>query len=335
MITASGLPTSLIWHGSFWTRGKLYIVNGLIALGSPSTITGSVSSTGTTRQITNGKLDLAISTWQDVGSFAVASYNNGVYLDKVMDTVYVVNGTTSASTTYNVQVGKINPSGAIKWISSIAGPPIISNDVYGLAMSDTHMYVGGGATLSDGSTDISGHIYGTKVTRATGGLGVWKDVTTLPLTGSGEASQKGMIGNKLFVCNGILFSIGGVITHTDTTQAYQQVYWARISGDGSVGAWNSLSFPDNIGRADMFGTVVGDLVYVAGGYNVTNGVDYPQIFKIKVDGGNGPKAPALVGGLSVARDSASMASDGSVLWVTGGENFAGTILSSIEAIKVK
>ena len=332
MLSPTGLPTTLSGLTSFIHRGRLYIIGGHD--GSPGTYYRKVLSAGISSQTSNGKLDVQLSGYQDAGGLPIPVATHAQVFDPQNNRVYVIGGTdgtdagVAATNTDMVFMGVINPSGSISWSKAISGPPIWQGSPLSATYWRDYMFVGGAIDADTGSlTAAHGTIWKAKFNRATGDIGAWAQTTPV---GPALGDTVGTLGNSLIACSGLLFSVGG--QYSSGPFKFGQILWSRIAPDGTVGPWNTLQFPGSLGRAGTMVAADSNSIYIAGGYDAT--VDHPEIFQVKVVG-NVPQTPVLVGGLMTARDSGAIAFDGKTLFISGGENFAAALQSTIEIIKVK
>ena len=332
MLSLTGLPTPINLPQGFAHKGRLYVVGGDLQTVGAGSFSRKVISAGIVSQTTNGKLELSLGSWVPAGDLPASLAGTTAVLDRENDRVYIVNGHSSddagdsfAETIfYGVYVGLISPSGQITWKLQQAGPTLSSNGVVTAALWNGYIYVSG----ADAPTAARGALLVAPYNRSTGEVGIFKPTTPLPY----DPSWFDPIGgSRLFTCQGVLLSIGGN-TFTSGPQVFTHIYWATINPDGSIGSWNSLLFPDLLGRSDMIGAVIDDSVYVGGGWD--DSTEHPEVWRIRINGGV-PETPVIAGSLQVPRDSGFGATDGKTLWVAGGEDFGGSALSTIEAIKIK
>ena len=123
-------------------------------------------------------------------------------------------------------------------------------------------------------------------------------------------------GNTLYVVGGHNEATGG---------ALKSVEYCKIQPDGSVGLWHRTS-PLNEARYLTASAVVGDYLYVFGGFNGKTYMQTVEKAKIKKDGSLGPWQ--MTASLSVPREGVAPIVNGNTIYLIGGSNRSGYLAST-------
>ncbi|MDH4101476.1 MAG: hypothetical protein OEV28_12985 [Nitrospirota bacterium] len=123
-------------------------------------------------------------------------------------------------------------------------------------------------------------------------------------------------GNTLYVVGGHNEATGG---------ALNSVEYCTINPDGSVGPWRRTS-PLNEARYLTTSTVVGDYLYVFGGFNGKTYMQTVEKAKINKDGTLGPWQKTA--SLSVPREGVATTVNGNNIYLIGGSNSSGYLTST-------
>ena len=201
----------------------------------------------------------------------------------------------------------------------------------GAAVYGNKIYLVGGHT----NAGATAAVHYAQISAADGTLGAWQATTALPVPASGL---------RVTAHGGHLYAVGGIVGGGISNQ----VYYAPISTDGTLGAWQQTAALKDarayFGMArfgDLGGAALGGRIYVAGGaadgnFGALSSVEYT---KIKSDGSLAPwqyaefALPQKVRGLSMVAVDAGLvtaggfACDGSFACQNSGEG--GQILSTV------
>lgn len=120
-----------------------------------------------------------------------------------------------------------------------------------------------------------------------------------------------------------LYVVGG---HNEATGgALNSVEYCKIKTDGSVGPWRRTS-PLNEARYLTTSAVVGDYLYVFGGFNGKTYMQTVEKAKIEKDGSLGPWQK--IASLSVPREGMATTVSGNNIYLIGGSNSTGYLTST-------
>jgi hypothetical protein len=169
------------------------------------------------------------------------------------------------------------------------------------------LYVGGGCSninLSNCATIRSDMQY-AQIYNGGGGRGQTSGTTTvLPAAARGTMSV---------YANGYIYAIGGVLSNSPVT--YQKnVYYAKVNGDGTLGAWTATSFL-NTARGVAAVTAANGYIYVFGGGSSANTTG--EYAKINGDGTLGSWTQFSKGD---NRDNATSFALNGYLYIAGGQS---------------
>ncbi|MEK7600331.1 MAG: carbohydrate binding domain-containing protein [Patescibacteria group bacterium] len=168
--------------------------------------------------------------------------------------VYVVGGFDGTSNHGETYYAKLNADGTIgSWTATSSLPSGEKRTWSSSVVANGYAYVIGGKDNGGTYRDTT---YYAKL-NSNGTVGAWAATTTLP--------QARAIGSAV-VANGYVYYIGGEITSTNNVQ--NNIYYARLNGDGTTGTWNSTANM-SLARDAHTSVVLNGYVYVIGGYSTT------------------------------------------------------------------
>lgn len=231
--TAS-LPKAMSQHSSVAYNGRIYVIGGNSAgSGIADVYYALVNGDGTL-----GAWNVATSLPAFLQRHSSVANNGYVY-------VFAGNSTGGCCTS-TVRYAPINADGTLGvWANTTS---LFYGQEIPVVFYNGYVYAVGG---SDGSLPVRNVRYA--LVNANGSIGTWNNTTLLP---QAVASQ------VAFAHNGYLYSIGGeVATGGDT----ENIYYAPISPNGSVGSWNTS--PNQLLRPlrDHAGLINNGYVYIFGG----------------------------------------------------------------------
>jgi N-acetylneuraminic acid mutarotase len=183
--------------------------------------------------------------------------------------VYVLGGFDGSNKLNDVQYAKINADGTVgAWNSTTSFRT--ERGGHTSVVYNGYLYViGGGTDFPNFFNDVQ---Y-AKI-NANGTIGSWNTTTQFTTARFGHTSV---------VHNGYVYVIGG----HDGSNYLNDVQYAKINANGTVGTWNSTT-PFTTGRAGHTSVVHNGYVYVIGGVDVSNYLNDVQYAKINADGTVGP-----------------------------------------------
>jgi hypothetical protein len=195
-----------------------------------------------------------------------------------------------------------NVSALTAWQTNANGPTGTALNHSGTVTARGYIYTLGG---NDGTTFYDTVQYARL--NADGSTGTWASTTVMPRV---------LEDMTPIYANGYIYLIGGV----DTATTYrQEVYFAQVNADGTLGSWNQTgNLPATNGYASAVYAPNG-YIYIIGGYNGTGAKQTVWYAKPNADGTipswtvNATNLPAIV------RFTGSAAANG-YIYVTGGEN---------------
>jgi Kelch motif protein len=233
------------------------------------------------------------------------------------NSLYVFGGTGVAGDSPTVERALIKPDGSLGQFSLVSGVMLdTARDSYASVAVGNYVYALGGT-----NTGTSGL---KSVERAPvnpdGTLGAFVPVGTLVV---------GRIAPTAVVAGDSVYVIGG----TDGSMLQGSVERATMNSDGSLNAFTIVSGVALITPRYYHGSmVVGNSVYVIGGFNTTRLASVERAV-IKPDGSLGAFATVSGVALQTARDTPTIALVGSSLYVLGGNTTTpgtGGVLDSVE-----
>ena len=315
--TSFAIPTARAGFATATYGGYVYIGGGCSA--------GNLT-TCTTRQndIQYAKFDNAGSfsaTWASTSSFTNARYGLGM---TVLNGYLYIGGGYNGTTYYNdTQYAKIGTTGSLSaWASGAS----FTNAEWGGGMVayNGYLYQAGGW---NGTTYYRDVYYGSLSNGGQNVGGAWTTNAT-DITGPYGATGDWNYG-QMFAANGFLYMVGGY-TSTPSVVRHDDVYYAPIAINGSVGSW-TLDSDHMVSNHYQFGLAVyNGYVYVVGGQtgtNPTSDIEYAAI-----DPAGGTKAWTKISGatLGTARAHVSVAAYNGYLYMTGGLTSGGTEQNDVQ-----
>jgi hypothetical protein len=298
-------------------RGQITYYNGYVYSVSGK-IGGSRVATSYYAAVNNGGSGVA-----GAGASIGNSFTNG---RELLGTVayngylYILGGVDSFSTYYNdVQYAAINADGTVgTWASTSSF--INARGGLGAFASRGYMYILGGY---DGTTYYNDVQYAP--ISSTGTLGTWH--YTHGSTDDGTSFAAGFSNARYdfgaTVYNGTVYLLGGY----DGTTYYNDVQYAPINTDGTIGTWSSTASFTN-GRYGLSAFAYAGYIYVLGGTDASTYYSDTQYASINSNGTIGTWAytTPFTGG---RYDSGVVAYDGNV-YLLGGRNSSTTYLSDTQ-----
>ena len=191
----------------------------------------------------------ALGNWVNAAGVApLATYYNGIAVTK--NRVYAMGGVTVSGSTYTtrteVYTAAINPDGSLgAWTASTAmpGPKALGEVV---VLQNKLYYIGGYSSWGTNFI-LANNTYVANI-NPDGTLGAW---TTSPAPANTGGRP------LVYVRNGKLYCADAGNYHGSSQFTLNS---ATINGDGSLGAWQTVSTPSGIGGM-MIGCVIKDYVY--------------------------------------------------------------------------
>lgn len=173
----------------------------------------------------------------------------------------------------------VNEDGSLGQWKATASVPNDGGNQYGASIAyNGYLYnVGGmGGTIDNGYSPVVSY---AKI-NSDGSLAGWTETTPLP---------QGVESPAVAAYNGYLYSMGGLY-HSDSGYVnVQDVVYAKINNDGSVGPWSSTSFiPNEITYYPATAYQNGYLYSLGGYYGHSSYVSYLSYAKVNDDGSLGP-----------------------------------------------
>jgi hypothetical protein len=149
--------------------------------------------------------------------------------------VYVVGGENASDVIQNtVLYNKINADGTLGSAWSTTGTNIPSRESHAVVAANGYLYILGGSSLSS-NNDVKSEVYYAKI-NSDGTVGAFNTTSSLP------AARK--YGSSVTL-NGYIYYIGGDSSSTTTHTEVDDVYYAKLNADGTVGAWSLVSNATN------------------------------------------------------------------------------------------
>jgi N-acetylneuraminic acid mutarotase len=274
-------------HASVAYNGYLYVTGGWDGTNSLDDV-----------QFAPINADGTIGTWTATTSLApypVHSHTSVAYNGYL----YVIGGNNNGTPTRQILYSPFNADGTIgNW--TVANQP--AHDCYNHTSVAYHgsLYVIGGRDLSQQYDDVQ-----FAPIRADGSLGTFTTTTSFTTARESHASV---------AYNGYLYVIGG---YSDTSFYLNDVQYAAIHADGTVGTWQSTTFLGIIGRAKHAAVAANGYLYILGGFTTGDAYTNTVLFAtINANGSLGPWTATTVFWIHRC-DHASVAYNG-YLYVIGG-----------------
>jgi N-acetylneuraminic acid mutarotase len=301
-------PFGITWDASGYAAGEHTVK-------ATATSTGGETADSEEVAVNIGEVELGpeIGSWTATTAFTTgrASHTSVVHNGYV----YVLGGFDDGSNYLNdVQYAKINADGTIgSWNNTTSFTTV--RDFHTSVVHNGYVYVLGGF---DGSNKLNDVQY-AKI-NADGTVGPWNSTTSF-------TTERG--GHTSVVYNGYLYVIGG---STDLSNYFNDVQYAKIKADGTVGPWNSTT-PFITSRWGHTSVVLNGYVYVIGGLDDgANRLNDVQYAKINADGTVGTwntTTPFITG-----RNSHTSVVHNGYVYVIGGVNDGANHLNDVQYAKI-
>jgi hypothetical protein len=245
------LTSGRIWHTSVVNDGYLYVLGGYDSSNHLNDV-----------QYAKINADETVGTWNTTTPFTTgrSTHSSAVYNDYL----YVLGGYDGSNLLNDVQYAKINADGTVgPWNSTT--PLITGRNNHSSIVYNGYLYVLGG---NDGTNTLNDVQY-AKI-NADGTVGPWN--TTTPFTTARKEHTS-------VVHNGYVYVLGG----DDVSNFLNDVQYAKINADGTVGPWNSTT-PLATVRTGHTSVVYNGYLYVLGGIDDANILNDVQYAKLNEDG---------------------------------------------------
>ena len=252
----NSLPAAVYAPAVAYANGYIYVVGGC----TDSSSTAACTTRTNTVYYAQVNKDGTTGAWQTSANTAyTAGYTGAAVLN---GSLYEYGGTNGGAALNTQQSAKLGADGSIgAWIN--AGTLV--NAVFGMSsvVANGNIYMIGGCTDSSvfTCTNPTNAVQEYSYSFATGTYSNSSAGNNLP-----EAT--GLEGSV--VLNGNLYVIGGRANLTGSVATVNNVYYARINADGSLGAWNVNSNSLPAVRQGASIVAANSYVYNLGGYDGTN-----------------------------------------------------------------
>ncbi|MGH7196846.1 MAG: carbohydrate binding domain-containing protein [Candidatus Saccharimonadales bacterium] len=226
--------------------------------------------------------------------------------------LYALGGCDGAGARTNTaQYAPVNGDGSIGvWGTTTALTNTNCNA--GFARYDSYIYVAGGTSSASTADDI----YMGRTNRD-GTISSWRTLdVTLPTD---------LRHHTMTAYNGYLYVIGG---QTLGSVNNQNIYYARINSDGTIGSFSTLSswLPTVVNNGSI--QIANGYLYVAGGRTNTGTAAQSTLYYGKINA-DGTIAAATTGAIAAARYSLATAVANGYMYVLGGIDGTGTTLGTV------
>ncbi|HWT40447.1 MAG TPA: hypothetical protein VN081_04240 [Dongiaceae bacterium] len=179
--------------------------------------------------------------------------------------IYIAGGASSSGDYNDVQYAPINANGSIGSWASTTGFTVAVDGLEMVAYNK-HLYLIGG---TDGTTSYATVQYAP--INANGTIGSWASTTGF---------TNGRSNFSSLVYNGYLYVVGG---HNSSSTNYNDVQYAPINANGTIGSWNTTSTFTNA-RYGLKAVAYDGSLYVVGGYDGTTYYNDVQSAPINANG---------------------------------------------------
>jgi N-acetylneuraminic acid mutarotase len=258
-VSTTPLPSASEGHASVVYNNRIYVIGGADEHGlkaevffSDASPNGAITSWTATTPLPEPRTDI---------TNAATIWNNYIY-------VVGGQGGGSPGERNTVWYAEIKSDGTLgSWIVTTSIP--WSGRMHFARVWNGRIYVGGGAYYGTGLTDSV--VYAE--INSDGSLGNWIYTTSLPLA-------YGAMG--AIVKDGKIYLIGGTSTWGGPGLSHNEVFYATINSDGSIGSWLATTpLPD---RRETTGAILlGEDIYVIGGLKNPEHVLYDTVWKGTID----------------------------------------------------
>lgn len=276
-------------HTSAVYNGTLYVLGGF---------NGSSTLNTTLYAKVNSNTSGAISSWANLNSFTTGrTQRGGVVYEGYM---YVIGGWNGSALT-DVRYASINANGTIGSWSSTTSLPVGSS---GFAVAyNGRVYLLGGNTSSGETNEVQ-----SAQINSNGTLGSWSTISTFTTARN---------DHSVVIHNDYIYVIGG----DDGSAALNDIQYAQINTDGSIGAW-SYATSMSTGRRGVSAVVYDGYMFISGG---TNGVStYNDVQSAPINSNGSIGSWTTVSYFHGARWNHNLLATGGYLYVIGGNGSEGT-----------
>lgn len=185
-----------------------------------------------------------IGTWATTQSFTNSRQGHTSVVNK--DYAYIIGGSNGSTYYNNVLYAHINSDGTIgSWTATTSFAD--ARQGHASVVNNDYIYIIGG---SNDTTNFNGVQYAH--INSNGTIGVWASTTPL---------STGRYGHACVVWKGYIYVTGGY----DGDVFYNDVQYAKINNDGTIGEWNKTT-PFSTARLGHTSVVNNGYLYVIGGY---------------------------------------------------------------------
>jgi len=285
--TTTALPNPRWFSTSAVANGYVYVIGGAQASGDPrdTVYYAKINSDGTVGSWVESTNDLPTNL-QAHSTVATNGY------------IYVIGGNNGSGATTNVYGAKLNSDGSTSpWYPQ---PSIGAGSYWHKTVAANGYIYGMGGYSGSGNYD---DVVRAKV-NSDGTLGTWTSLDDLPT---------GLQSFGTVVANGYIYVIGGYNGSTFS----DEIHYAKINGDGSLGTWNTDTDVLPLGLDSLQSVVMNGYVYVIGGHDGTSVQSNVYYAKLEKNGGTGPWQTA-VNGLPEVRSQATAVTNNGYMYLIGG-----------------
>ncbi|HJQ08957.1 MAG TPA: hypothetical protein VJ836_05755, partial [Candidatus Saccharimonadales bacterium] len=239
--TDASLPNRLR-GGAVAANGYVYVIGGTNGATAQSTAYyAKINSDGT------------LGTWNATTSIFGGQARQYPQVAAANGYVYVIGGHDGTSSHTTVYYAKINSDGTLgTWASDSDTLPAVR--YYGATVvANGRIYIVGGHGVADA---VESNTYHAPL-NGDGSIGAWSDDTT-------DLLPSGRVGAAAAVANGYMYVIGG----SNGGVYHSTVYYAKLNGNGTVGAWVTDTgdpLPGN--RSAVASVIANGYIYIVGGYS--------------------------------------------------------------------
>lgn len=274
--TTTALPTGLFAHAAVVNNGYLYVIGGCITNSCQTGVNdvsgdvryAAISADGAIGSWTLDPNTLTTSSGTGLAAMAASVTNNWI----VLSGGYRPTGARAEH--YRVQLND-NGSLAGAWAATGGTSNLSAVKYYASSIiRGGFLYVFGGCTASTGLAGCSNYqstVQRFTVNTNTGGISGRTTLSSLPVA-------KALMAPALY--NGYIYLAGGATSGSAQTN---NVYYARINDNGSMGSWNTATgtLTNDLRRADA--VAMNGYLYVFGGHNGATNTTYGDIDIGKID----------------------------------------------------